>query len=219
LKKTENRPSSSRATQAASLVSPEIDLGTAMHLLHRSSVFGGGGGRAPRRGVGSSPRAPPPRQHQIFSKSESIKKRSGGGGKGSKRARLRAGLAAALQELRLGGRHKRGSPLSAAARATQPSSNQVAQVACRGADAAAGTPCGPTAFGSPDWTTTAASGGGGPLLLLLALLALVCVVALGRAPAVCCCTCAAWWCRGRSAAAATTGRRQAAPPSQRRALK
>ncbi|CAN6338425.1 unnamed protein product [Urochloa humidicola] len=197
-----------------------------MHLLqlHRSSMFGG---KAPHR-RGAPParhkqlfsksdsikkKAPPPARHRhLFSKSDSIKKRSAGAAtKGSKRARLRAGFAAALQELRLAARrHERGSSPMPAARTTRPGEPQVGlQVpACRAA----------AESGSPKAKGTAATAGSGALLLLLVLvlLALLCVVALGRAPAVCCCTtCAAWWCRGTSAAAA--GRHQA-PPRERRAL-
>ncbi|OQU79203.1 hypothetical protein SORBI_3008G110151 [Sorghum bicolor] len=80
-----------------------------MHLLHRSSMFSADGGRVLRR-VGSSPRAPPPPpppRHTTLSRSESIKKKSGAAKRRSKRARLRAGLAAALQELRLASGRKR----------------------------------------------------------------------------------------------------------------
>ncbi|CAN6334139.1 unnamed protein product [Urochloa humidicola] len=201
-----------------------------MHLLHRSSMFGGGGFRSPRRGAAVSPRAPPlPRRQQLFSKSDSIKKRappaskhhllfsrsdsikkrSGAATKGSKRARLRAGIAAALQDLKLAGfRYKGGSSAvlsSAATRTTR--LGEPHQVGLQVPAAAAAS----SWSGSPEGTT---AGGGGALLLVLFLVALLCVVALGRSPAVCCCTsAAAWWCRGTSAAA--TGRRQAPPPEWR----
>ncbi|XP_062203235.1 cilia- and flagella-associated protein 54-like [Phragmites australis] len=169
-----------------------------MHLLHRSSMLGAGagGGRALRR-VGSSPRA--------LLRSESIKKRSAkkSGIKGSKRAQLRAGLAAALLELRLAGRQKRGPVSAAAADSTRPGAD-VGGPSCADAAAAAiparaaAGPEGPASSGGINRATLPP--------LLLALVALACVVALGRAPAVCCCTCAAWWCRGPSAY--TSGRRR-----------
>ncbi|CAN6361072.1 unnamed protein product [Urochloa humidicola] len=161
-----------------------------MHLLHRSSMSGGGF-RSPRRGAAGAPRAPPARRQQLFSKSDSIKKRSGAtASKGSKRARLRAGLAAALQDLRLAGhRHKRGSsPIPAAGAGTRTTRLGEPQVGLQVPADAAGPPCAAAASGSPEGTT---AGGGGALLLVMLLVALLCVVALGRAPAVCCCTCAA----------------------------
>ncbi|GJN34976.1 hypothetical protein PR202_gb23695 [Eleusine coracana subsp. coracana] len=159
-----------------------------MHLLHRSSVFGGGKGnkKAALRRVGSSPR--------VISRSDSIKKRSGGGGggnkkgggggvkQGSKRARLRAGLAAALQELNLAGRRKRGGGISSVTTQTEVEAN---------AEHAAAGPEEPAVSNSSRGSVTV-------LPLELLMLALACVVALGRAPAVCCCTCAAWCCRGSS---------------------
>ena len=57
---------------------------------------------------GSSPRAPAPRRRLLFSRSDSVTKRSATvTAKRSKRARLRARLAAALQELRLAGRGRK----------------------------------------------------------------------------------------------------------------
>jgi hypothetical protein len=142
-----------------------------MHLLHRSSVFGAN--------RGSNKKA------LLTSRSDSIEKRRSGGVKpASKRARLRAGLAAALQELRLAGRKPR------------------ADAVCCG-DAAAGA--GARAAVNPN--PAAGSGGGAllPLLMPMLVLALACVVALGRAPAVCCCTCVAWCCcRRRRPARAST---------------
>lgn len=79
-----------------------------MRLLRRKSSMGGGGGggRGLRRVV-SLPRSPmalslAPRAS--LAKTESIKKRDKNNNKGSKRARLRAGLSAALH---LGGGHRR----------------------------------------------------------------------------------------------------------------
>ncbi|KAJ1253860.1 hypothetical protein BS78_08G081700 [Paspalum vaginatum] len=166
-----------------------------MHLLSRPSMLGGG--RAPRRVGISSPRAPPAPRRHLFARSESIKKKKSrsdaAAAKGSKRALLRAGLAAALQELRLAPgwprNRKRGDRRCA----------PVAAARAAGADDAdEGPSCSASANDVPASRGGGSGGrGAGPgwALALVAVLALACVVALGRAPAVCCCTCAAWLCR------------------------
>ena len=206
---------------------PEINPSTIMHLLHRSSMFSGdGGGRVLRR-VGSSPQAPPTTTtRHTLSRSESIKKKSGAA-KRSKRARLRAGLAAALQELRLTGRKQhgargRGAGAAAAdvvsAGAARPRTSD--DVRGRGGCCAAGAAAAPLhVCGGAEAQASRGAGavaGGGRRVKNAAggwppLLALACVVALGRAAAVCCCTCAAWLCHGprplRGSASASTDRR------------
>ncbi|CAD6267731.1 unnamed protein product [Miscanthus lutarioriparius] len=199
---------------------------------------GDGGGRVLRR-VGSSPRAPPmTTTRHTLSRSESIKKKSGAA-KRSKRARLRAGLVAALQELRLAGpkQHRArgsgagggGSAAVVSAGAARPrASDDVQGGGCCAAGAAA-APLHVSGGGAEAQQASrgvggvAAAGrrvknaaGGWPLVVVVAVLALACVVALGsRAPAVCCCTCASWLCRGPRplCGSASTGGR--APPEQR----
>jgi hypothetical protein len=178
-------------------------------------MFGGDDGARALRRAGSFPRAPPPpaTARHILSRSESIKKKSGAA-KRSKRARVRAGLAAALQELRLAGRKHgaRSRGAGALSEAVSAGAGAGAAAGPRASDDVQGGGCCAAAplhvsdvaeaQASRGAAATAgrrrvnAAGGWTTPLLLVAVLALACVVALGRTPAVCCCTCAAWLCRG-----------------------
>ncbi|XP_040385500.1 uncharacterized protein LOC121055996 [Oryza brachyantha] len=165
-----------------------------MRLLRQSSMGGGGGGGGGGRGlrrVDSLPRSP-----LALARSESIKKRDTKK-KGSRRARLRAGISAALRELHLGGGRRAGGR-GGGGRGDGDGSVPVAApgvgVVLPRASPDAGT------RDEGDRGTVAGSDRRRRswAVAVAVVLVLACVVALGRGPAICCSTCAAWWCGGRA---------------------